>query len=55
MSTKIKDILIKGLLNESVNVIMNDGGDCRIAPATPGLLKINIKEKRKKLVIIFFK
>ena len=24
-----------------MNKLMNDGGDCRTAPATPGLLKIS--------------
>ena len=28
-------------MNESMNESINDGGDCRIAPAIPGLLKIN--------------
>ena len=28
-------------LNESVNESLNDGGDCRTAPATPGLLKLD--------------
>ena len=26
-------------ITESVNELINDGGDCRTAPATPGLLK----------------
>ena len=25
-------------MNESINQSINDGGDCRTAPATPGLL-----------------
>ena len=29
----------KGLLNQSINQSMSDKGDCRTAPATPGLLK----------------
>ena len=27
-------------INESMNEWINDGGDCRTAPATPGLLNI---------------
>ena len=30
-------------MTESVNESINDGGDCRTAPATPGLLKIIAK------------
>ena len=29
-------------MNESVDELINDGGDCRTAPATPGLLKKNL-------------
>ena len=29
---RCKDILIKGLLNQSVNEFMNDKGGCRAAP-----------------------
>ena len=27
-------------MTESVNQLINDGGDCRTAPATPGLLNM---------------
>ena len=29
----------KKTVNESVNKLISNGGDCRTAPATPGLLK----------------
>ena len=34
---------ISGLKDELMNQLMSDGGDCRTAPATPGLL-ISIAE-----------
>ena len=32
---------ILGLKDDSINELMSDGGDCRTAPATPGLLKLD--------------
>ena len=43
---------------------MNDGGDCRTAPATPGLLKIEVghfllcksfQEKSEQILFVFLK
>ena len=31
-------------MTRSINELINDGGDCRTAPATPGLLKISLKK-----------
>ena len=39
----LEDILSKGSLNQSINQLINDRGDCRTAPATPGLLNISHK------------
>ena len=36
---RLEDIWTKGSLNQSVNQSMKDRGDCRTAPAPPGLLK----------------
>ena len=38
----LEDIWTKGSVNQSVSQLISDGGDCRTAPATPGLL-ITIK------------
>ena len=35
----MEDILTKGRIRQSMNKSMNDGGVCRTAPATLGLLK----------------
>ena len=36
----LEDIWTKGSVTELFNELMNDQGDCRTAPATPGLLNI---------------
>ena len=38
----LEDIWTKGWVNQSINQSITDGGDCRTAPATPGLLKIGL-------------
>ena len=45
-----------GLLNELMNELMSDKGDCRTAPATPGLLHTNqvdclFVQKYKKTIV----
>ena len=47
----LEDILTKGSVNELINDSINDGGDCRTAPATPGLLNTNKRSNLKECSI----
>ena len=40
-------------MTDSINLLINDKGVCRTAPATPGLLNIIFESKLYKIAIIF--
>ena len=42
-------------MNESINQLINDGGDCRTAPATPALLITRVKEEPTILQLYYKK